>query len=236
MKIKIKFRSTIPLFRLIQAPLDALEPRTYDASGWLWDYCAGGKGGGKDLKDFDFNIEPGNPSPSVETSDQGKVQPASRSTLPDSRPDKSKIAIIDASGRFPSAEGPAAFWDLLQRGLDVHNAGTHLDPTIKRKNTAATPYGCWLDHPELFDSNFFNISPRKAPQVDPAQRMALMTAYEAIKQAGLVPDGSPSTQKVRVGVVYDCTSQDWMETNSSQDIDTYYIPEGNRTFIPGRIS
>ena len=199
---------------------------------------------GKDSKDFNCNLEPGTPSPSVETGDQSKVQPASRSSIPDGRPEKSKIAIIGASGRFPNAEDPAAFWDLLQRGLDVHkivparswNAETHVDPTMKRKNTAATPYGCWLDHPELFDSKFFNISPREAPQVDPAQRMALMTAYEAIEQAGLVPDGSPSTQKDRVGVVYGCTSQDWMETNSPQDIDAYYIPGGNRAFIPGRIN
>ena len=199
---------------------------------------------GKDLKDFNFNFEPGIPSVPVETSSQGKAESASKSSIPNGRPEKSKIAIIGMSGRFPNAEDPAAFWNLLRRGLDVHkivparswNAETHVDPTMKRKNTAATPYGCWLDHPELFDSKFFNISPREAPQVDPAQRMALVTAYEAIEQAGLVPDGSPSTQKDRVGVVYGCTSQDWMETNSPQDIDTYYIPGGNRAFIPGRIN
>ena len=160
------------------------------------------------------------------------------------RPDRSKIAIIGMSGRFPNADDPSAFWELLKNGLDVHNVvparswnnETHFDRTGKRKNTSATPYGCWLEHPDLFDSKFFYISPREAPQVDPAQRMALMTVYEAIEQAGIVPDGSPSTQKDRVGVYFGCTSQDWMETNSPQDIDTYYIPGGNRAFIPGRIN
>ena len=164
--------------------------------------------------------------------------------ISDGRLDHSKIAIVGMSGRFPNAEDPSAFWELLEKGLDVHqvvparswNVETHVDFTGKRKNTSVTPYGCWLDHPELFDSNFFNISPREAPQVDPAQRMALMTAYEAIEKAGIVPDGSPSTQKDRVGVYYGCTSQDWMETNSPQNIDTYYIPGGNRAFIPGRIN
>ncbi|MCJ1401237.1 hypothetical protein MMC11_004449 [Xylographa trunciseda] len=160
------------------------------------------------------------------------------------RPEKSKIAIIGASGRFPGAEDMSSFWDLLSQGLDVHkpvpplhwDAKTHVDPEGKRKNTSATPFGCWLEHPDLFDARFFNISPREAPQVDPAQRLALMTAYEAIEEAGITPGGSASTQKERVGVFYGVTSNDWMETNSAQNIDTYFIPGGNRAFIPGRVN
>jgi 3-oxoacyl-(acyl-carrier-protein) synthase len=160
------------------------------------------------------------------------------------RSDKSKIAVIGASGRYPDAEDLTSFWDLLYEGRDVHKevpplhwgVDTHVDPTGKGKNTSATPFGCWLDHPELFDAKFFNISPREAPQIDPAQRLGLMTAYEAIESAGIVPGATPSTQKDRVGVFYGVTSNDWMETNSAQSIDTYFIPGGNRAFIPGRIN
>lgn len=169
---------------------------------------------------------------------------ASSSSSPTGRPDQSKIAIIGASGRFPDAEDLTLFWDLLYQGRDVHkvvpplhwDAKTHVDPTGKSKNTSATPFGCWLDHPELFDAKFFNISPREAPQIDPAQRLALLTAYEAIEEAGIVAGATPSTQKDRVGVFYGVTSNDWMETNSAQNIDTYFIPGGNRAFIPGRIN
>lgn len=45
-----------------------------------------------------------------------------------------------------------------------------------------------------------------------------------------------STKKNRVGVYFGATSNDWMETNSAQNIDTYFIPGGNRAFIPGRIN
>jgi Beta-ketoacyl synthase, N-terminal domain len=161
------------------------------------------------------------------------------------RPEKSKIAIIGMSGRFPESNNNEAFWKLLYAGLDVHkevptfhhwDAKTHVDVTGKAKNTSATPFGCWLDNPAAFDARFFNMSPREAPQVDPAQRIALLTAYEAIEQAGVVPGATPSTQKDRVGVFYGVTSNDWMETNSAQDIDTYFIPGGNRAFIPGRIN
>ncbi|KAL4758755.1 ketoacyl-synt-domain-containing protein [Aspergillus foveolatus] len=160
------------------------------------------------------------------------------------KPAKPKLAIIGMAGRFPGAKDIEAFWDLLYRGLDVHmpvpalrwDIRTHVDPTGRRKNTGATPFGCWLDDPAGFDAPFFSISPREAPQIDPAQRLALMTAYEAIEQAGIVSDATPSTRRDRVGVFYGVTSNDWMETNSAQDIDTYFIPGGNRAFIPGRIN
>ncbi|KAL8921015.1 MAG: hypothetical protein Q9208_005906 [Pyrenodesmia sp. 3 TL-2023] len=156
----------------------------------------------------------------------------------------SKLAIVGMSGRFPEAKDNDAFWDVLYQGLDVHrpvpalhwDVKTHVDTTETRKNTSATPFGCWLDDPAGFDARFFNISPREAPQIDPAQRLALMTAYEAIEQAGIVPDATPSTRRDRVGVFYGVTSNDWMETNSAQNIDAYFIPGGNRAFIPGRIN
>lgn len=159
-------------------------------------------------------------------------------------PQKPKLAIIGMSCRIPGAQNNEAFWDLLYQGLDVHkevpalhwDRKTHVDPTGTQKNTSASGFGCWLDDPAGFDARFFNISPREAPQIDPAQRLALMTAYEAIEQAGIVADATPSTRRDRVGVFYGVTSNGWMETNSAQNIDTYFIPGGNRAFIPGRIN
>ena len=155
-----------------------------------------------------------------------------------------KIAITGFSGRFPEAENLHRFWDVLHEGLDTHSetpksrwdVETHVDSTLKRKNTSGTPYGCWLNNPGLFDRSFFSISPREAPQMDPAQRQALMCAYEAVEMSGIVPDATPSTMKSRVGVFIGSTSNDWCETNSAQDVDTYFIPGGNRAFIPGRIN
>ncbi|KAJ9319649.1 hypothetical protein DTO271D3_418 [Paecilomyces variotii] len=160
------------------------------------------------------------------------------------RTEQSKIAIIGLSGRFPDAPSPEHFWDLLYKGLDVHrvvppdrwDVKAHVDPTGKIRNTSKVPYGCWIEEPGLFDPRFFNMSPREALQADPAQRLALVTAYEALEQAGFVPDSTPSTQKDRVGIFYGMTSDDYREVNSGQDIDTYFIPGGNRAFTPGRIN
>ncbi|KAF5662736.1 polyketide synthase [Fusarium heterosporum] len=174
----------------------------------------------------------------------GQNQKIDDQSIPESGTSKPKLAIIAMSGRFPGAKDNEAYWDLLYQGLDVHkpvpslrwDQKTHVDTTGKSKNTGATPFGCWLDDPAEFDARFFNISPREAPQIDPAQRLALMTAYEAIEQAGIVPDATPSTRPDRVGIFYGVTSNDWLETNSAQSIDTYFIPGGNRAFIPGRIN
>ncbi|TWU71000.1 t1pks [Metarhizium rileyi] len=173
-----------------------------------------------------------------------KVAAQSVSAPERSATDRPKIAVIGMSGRFPGASSPEDLWSLLQSKVDMcrevpptrWNVETHVDMSGKRKNTSKVRWGCWLQNPDLFDASFFCISPREAPQVDPAQRLALMTAYEAIEHAGVVPGRTPSTQENRVGVFYGVTSNDWCESNSGQDIDAYYIPGANRAFIPGRIN
>ncbi|KAL4894660.1 hypothetical protein BDV59DRAFT_212018 [Aspergillus ambiguus] len=163
---------------------------------------------------------------------------------PTGRFDDSKIAIIGYSGRFPSAASNEAFWELLRAGRDVHREvprdrfdwETYYDPTGKRRNTSRVKYGCWIDNPGLFDTKFFNMSPREAENTDPAQRLAITTTYEAMEMAGMVRNRTPSTQQDRVGVFFGTTSDDWREVNSGQDVGTYFIPGGNRAFVPGRIS
>ncbi|TKX25774.1 polyketide synthase [Elsinoe australis] len=158
---------------------------------------------------------------------------------------KSKLAIVGMSGRFPKARSMNGFWDVLNNGVDCHEIvpaarwphETHVNNVANpAKNVSGTGFGCWLHDAAEFDARYFNMSPREAPQVDPAQRMALLTATEALEQAGIVPNRTASTEKTRVGVYFGSTSNDWMETNSAQDIDTYFIPGGNRAFIPGRIN
>ncbi|KOS48209.1 hypothetical protein ACN38_g825 [Penicillium nordicum] len=174
----------------------------------------------------------------------GDVQKNSEGDNRTGRAEQSKIAIIGLSGRFPESPDTEAFWDLLKKGLDVHrevpperwDVKAHVDMEGKTRNTSQVQYGCWYNDAGMFDPRFFNMSPREALQADPAQRLALLTAYEALEMAGFIPDSTPSTQKNRVGVFYGMTSDDYREINSGQDIDTYFIPGGNRAFTPGRIN
>ncbi|KAL8787344.1 MAG: hypothetical protein Q9195_007803 [Heterodermia aff. obscurata] len=80
------------------------------------------------------------------------------------------------------------------------------------------------------------MSPREALQTDPGQRLALVTAYEALEMAGFVPNRTPSTQLSRIGTFYGQTVDEYKEQNMPQAIDTYFIPGSLRAFGPGRIN
>ncbi|GAD99561.1 conidial yellow pigment biosynthesis polyketide synthase [Paecilomyces variotii No. 5] len=146
---------------------------------------------------------------------------------------KDKIAIVGMSGRFPGAQDLDDFWKVPP---DRFDAQAHYDPSGKGKNKSHTPFGCFVENAGLFDPRFFNMSPREATQTDPMQRLALITAYEALEMAGYVPNRTPSTRLDRIGTFYGQTSDDWREINEAQDIDTYFITGGVRAFGPGRIN
>lgn len=80
------------------------------------------------------------------------------------------------------------------------------------------------------------MSPREAAQTDPAQRLLLLTTYEALEMAGYTPDGTPSTASERIGTFFGQTIDDYREANTSQNIDMYYATGGIRAFGPGRLN
>ncbi|KAH1487245.1 hypothetical protein LV164_007856 [Aspergillus fumigatus] len=157
----------------------------------------------------------------------------------------SKLAIVGMACRLPGgANDPELFWELLEQGRDTlttvppdrFDLNTHYDPTGKTENATQTPFGNFIDRPGYFDAGFFNMSPREAEQTDPMHRLALVTAYEAMEMAGLVPGRTPSTRPNRIGTFYGQASDDWRELNASQNISTYAVPGGERAFANGRIN
>ena len=160
-------------------------------------------------------------------------------------PMQSKIAIVGMACRYPGdTTDTEKYWTLLEQGLDVHrkvpadrfDIDTHTDPTGKRTNTSITPYGCFVDDPGHFDAHFFNMSPREAQETCPMQRLALVTAYEALERSGYVSNRTSSTKLARISTFYGQSSDDYHESNTAQEIGTYFIPGGNRAFGPGRIN
>ncbi|KAL4807182.1 hypothetical protein BDV18DRAFT_159401 [Aspergillus unguis] len=158
---------------------------------------------------------------------------------------QSKIAIVGMACRMPGGGNDTElFWEILEQGRDVHTTvpadrfdlSTHYDPTGKTDNAATTPYGNFVDKPGLFDAGFFNMSPKEAEQTDPMQRLALVTAYEALEMAGLVPGRRASSNPKRIGTYYGQASDDWRELNASQNIGTYAVTGGVRAFGNGRIN
>ncbi|KAJ5124897.1 uncharacterized protein N7515_008722 [Penicillium bovifimosum] len=154
------------------------------------------------------------------------------------------IAIVGMAGRFPDSDSVEELWQILSNGIDCHKVipSDRFDPAIyvskdgKYKNKSATEFGNFMKSPGMFDARFFNMSPREVMQTDPQQRLALVTAYEALEMAGYVPGRTPSTQMERIGTFYGQTTDDYKDVNVVQEIDTYYVSGVVRAFGPGRVS
>ncbi|KAK0757387.1 hypothetical protein N5P37_010109 [Trichoderma harzianum] len=162
-----------------------------------------------------------------------------------STPQNSKLAIVGMACRMPGgADSPEEFWELLVNGVDTHtivppdrfDVEAHFDPTDEMENSIGTKFGNFIANPGHFDAGFFNMSPREAEQTDPMQRLALVTAYEALEMSGFVPNRTPSSHVSRVGTYYGQASDDYREVNASQKIGTYGIPGTERGFGNGRIN
>jgi len=160
-------------------------------------------------------------------------------------PQDSKLAVVGMACRMPGdADTPEKFWELLVQGRDTlsevpadrFDLDAHFDPTMEMENSVGTRFGNFVSNPGFFDAGFFNMSPREAQQTDPMQRLALVTAYEALEMAGFVPGRTPSSHGSRVGTYYGQASDDYREVNASQKVGTYGIPGTERAFGNGRIN
>lgn len=113
------------------------------------------------------------------------------------------IAVIGMSCRLPMAKNPDEFWDNLISGRNCFVA----KPSCKKQGEKVIGHPLYADLFEVeafhkgqenledyvapyiedvdrFDAKFFNILPREAQCIDPAQRVFLELAWAAIEDAG----------------------------------------------------
>lgn len=103
------------------------------------------------------------------------------------------IAVIGTGCRFPGADGPDQFWDLLKNGesgiTEVPpsrwDSSSWYDPDLNDIDSMNTKWGGFLKEIEFFDNSFFHIPYREACMMDPQQRLLLEVTYEALEQAGM---------------------------------------------------
>ncbi|MGJ3562196.1 polyketide synthase [Streptomyces sp. INA 01156] len=97
----------------------------------------------------------------------------------------SATAVVGLACRFPGADTPEEFWDLLTDGRDAVSA---VPPaagarTAARERAAGTS-GAFLDDPAAFDAGHFGIGDEEARTLDPQARVFLELAHEALERAG----------------------------------------------------
>lgn len=105
------------------------------------------------------------------------------------------IAIVGLGCRFPGANNPASFWQLLRQGKKAITPvpkerweRSHFydpDPNVAGKMSSCE--GGFLEDIDRFDASFFGISHTEACHIDPQQRLFLEVAWEALEYAGIPP-------------------------------------------------
>lgn len=107
------------------------------------------------------------------------------------------IAIVGMGCRFPGANCPSEYWDVLCSGRsmigdvprDRWNAERFYDPDPTRPGTTAVRKGGFLQGAlDEFDAAFFGIAPPEAMCMDPQQRILLEVAWETFEDAGIPPN------------------------------------------------
>ncbi|MEC4805692.1 MAG: hybrid fatty acyl-AMP ligase/type I polyketide synthase [Jaaginema sp. PMC 1079.18] len=128
-----------------------------------------------------------------------------------------KIAVVGLGCRFPGAENLEAFWELLTQGQGAIRVGD-------RPSLHQTPGG-FLNQVDLFDPQFFNISPREAERLDPQQRLLLEVAWEALEQGNIAPTSLAGSA---TGVFIGISSNDYLQLQGRHGVPVdAYAGTGN---------
>jgi acyl transferase domain-containing protein/acyl-CoA synthetase (AMP-forming)/AMP-acid ligase II/acyl carrier protein len=157
--------------------------------------------------------------------------------------DAGAIAVIGLGCRFPRANDPEEFWQLLCNGIDGisevpaqrWNVQDLYAPEQARPGKMNTRWGGFLTQIDQFDPYFFGISPREAERMDPQQRLLLEVAWEALEHAGLAADRLAGSQ---TGVFIGISSNDYSHLQFSDPklIDVYAGTGNAHSIAANRLS
>ncbi|GGU32341.1 non-ribosomal peptide synthetase [Lentzea flava] len=140
------------------------------------------------------------------------------------------IAVIGMSCTVPGAADVDEFWSLLERGEcrigDV--------PPSRTADLGTGFKAALLDRVDLFDAEFFGITPRQAASMDPQQRMLLELSLHALQHAGIEPK---SLEGKDVGVFVGSCSYDYRERVLGSGAADGYATTGTfPAFLANRVS
>jgi zearalenone synthase (highly reducing iterative type I polyketide synthase) len=153
------------------------------------------------------------------------------------------IAVVGMSCRFPDeADSVQNFWDFICKGRSAYSENPERwNPDAfcfpgKKANTSL-PRGAHFLKQDVaaFDANFFNISKVEAESMDPQQRMAMETVYEAMENAGLSVSKLAGTQ---TGVWMGNFTSDYREQvfRDSESAPMYTATGTSSTSVSNRVS
>ncbi len=110
-------------------------------------------------------------------------------TIPDSA-----IAIVGMAAHLPGAGSVGEYWEMLREGrrairrLDEAELAAAGESAARMRAPNYVPYAAPLSGYRDFDPEFFGFSPKEAAILDPQHRHFLETAWEALEDAGHMPE------------------------------------------------
>ena len=125
------------------------------------------------------------------------------------------IAIVGLAGHFPAARSAAELWSLLKSGkpaTESLSAEQLRAAGVSESDLADPDYvraSLVLPDMEMFDGEFFGFSQRDASVMDPQHRHFLECAWEALEDAGHMPEQFNGS----VGVFAGCGMQAYLPQN-----------------------
>ncbi|WP_144864093.1 type I polyketide synthase [Hyella patelloides] len=154
------------------------------------------------------------------------------------------IAIIGIGCRFPGADNPEEFWQLLSQGgnaitkvPEVHwDLKQYCSDAVNTPGKICTAYGGFVPHLKEFDAAFFRIAPREAISLDPQQRLLLEVSWEALENAAIPAEELKGTATgVFIGI---CGTDYWHQllNRNPNQIDAYLTTGNTHSLASGRLS
>ncbi len=154
------------------------------------------------------------------------------------------IAIVGMSCRFPGADSPEEFWNLMRDGVDAitevpaerYSIDAFYDPDPSTPGKIATRYGGFIKDIDLFDARFFGMSAREAIALDPRQRILMEVTWKALEHGGQSPD---AMQGSRTGVFVGLLNHEYWDSQTDRNFEqcgTYASTGCALSTAAGRIS
>ncbi|MBT2379773.1 SDR family NAD(P)-dependent oxidoreductase, partial [Streptomyces sp. ISL-111] len=144
------------------------------------------------------------------------------------------IAIIGMTCRYPGGvSSPEDLWRLVEAGGNgISGFPTDRGWDAEALSSAGTASGGFLHDAPEFDADFFGISPREAVAMDPQQRVALESAWEAFERAGIDPSSVKGSQ---TGVFMGAMAQDY-RVGPADGAEGFQLTGNTGSVLSGRIS
>ncbi len=151
------------------------------------------------------------------------------------------IAITGLSGFFPGCLDVQSFWKridedeslIIEIPKERFDWQKYYDPTENKKGSIRTKWGGFIPDIASFDPKRFRILPQEANEMDPRQRLLLMSTWQTLEDAGMDP---LSLKKSNTGVFIGCEANEYAQLMQNEGIAPKGIFSQSDSMIANRIS